>query len=68
MTRSVFLKVIYNSLNEAGIDIPFPQTDLHIKDSIPFEIYIKKEENIDKKLDEKEKNENKQQDQVNKVF
>jgi small-conductance mechanosensitive channel len=42
-TTSKFLKVIYNALNEAGIGIPFPQQDLHIKDSVPFEIKIKKE-------------------------
>ncbi len=42
-TRSKFLKLIYNTLNEAGISIPFPQQDLHIKDSIPFEIKIKKD-------------------------
>ncbi|ACM92162.1 mechanosensitive ion channel family protein [Nautilia profundicola AmH] len=41
-TRSEFLKVIYKALNEAGINIPFPQQDLHIKDSVPFEIRIKK--------------------------
>jgi len=41
-TRSEFLKVIYKALNEAGINIPFPQQDLHIKDSVPFEITIKK--------------------------
>ncbi|WP_024790703.1 MULTISPECIES: mechanosensitive ion channel family protein [unclassified Lebetimonas] len=42
-TRSKFLKVIYNALNEAGITIPFPQQDLHIKDTVPFEIKIKKD-------------------------
>ncbi|WP_456479858.1 mechanosensitive ion channel family protein [Nautilia sp.] len=41
-TRSRFLKMIYNALNEAEINIPFPQQDLHIKDSVPFEIKIKK--------------------------
>ncbi len=41
-TRSEFLKVIYKALNKAGISIPFPQQDLHIKDSIPLEITIKK--------------------------
>jgi len=41
-TRSEFLKVIYKALNQAGIEIPFPQQDLHIKDSVPFEIKIKK--------------------------
>ncbi len=40
-TRSEFLKMIYNALNNAGIGIPFPQQDLHIKDSVPFEILIK---------------------------
>ncbi len=43
-TRSEFLKMIYNALNEAGIGIPFPQHDLHIKDSVPFEVRIKKED------------------------
>jgi small-conductance mechanosensitive channel len=42
-TRSAFLKMIYDALNEAGINIPFPQQDLHIKDSVPFEIRIKKD-------------------------
>lgn len=46
---SEFLKVIYNGLNEAGIEIPFPQQDLHIRDSIPFEIYIKQENQKEKK-------------------
>ena len=41
-TRSEFLKMIYNALNKAGIEIPFPQQDLHIKDCVPFEINIKK--------------------------
>jgi small-conductance mechanosensitive channel len=40
-TRSKFLKVIYNALNEAGIEIPFPQQDLHIKDTVPIEIKLK---------------------------
>ena len=42
-TKSEFLKIIYNALNKAGIEIPFPQQDLHIRDSIPFEINIKKD-------------------------
>lgn len=42
-TRSEFLKMIYKALNEAGISIPFPQQDLHIKESVPFEIKIKKD-------------------------
>ena len=42
-TKSQFLKLIYNALNEAGIEIPFPQQDLHIKNSTPFEIKIKKD-------------------------
>jgi small-conductance mechanosensitive channel len=41
-TRSEFLKMIYKALNEAGIEIPFPQQDLHIRDSVPFEIKIKR--------------------------
>ena len=40
-TRSEFLKMIYNALNNAGIGIPFPQQDLHIKDSVPFEVWIR---------------------------
>jgi small-conductance mechanosensitive channel len=43
-TKSKFLKLIYNALNKAGIGIPFPQQDLHIKDSVPFEIIVKKED------------------------
>jgi small-conductance mechanosensitive channel len=35
--------MIYKALNEAGINIPFPQQDLHIKESVPFEIKIKKD-------------------------
>jgi len=35
-----FRKLIYKTLNENNISIPFPQTDLHIKDSIPLEIKI----------------------------
>jgi small-conductance mechanosensitive channel len=42
-TRSEYLKVIYKALNKAGIEIPFPQQDLHIRDSVPFEVRIKKE-------------------------
>ncbi len=42
-TKSQFLKFIYTTLNENNIVIPFPQTDLHIKDSIPFEIKINKD-------------------------
>jgi len=41
-TRSAFLKMIYKALNEANINIPFPQTDLHIVDSVPLEIKITK--------------------------
>jgi len=40
-TRSEFLKMIYNALNEANITIPFPQQDLYIKESVPFEIKLK---------------------------
>jgi len=39
-TRSAFLKMIYKALNEAQIVIPFPQQDLHIQDSVPFEVKI----------------------------
>jgi len=41
-TRSEFLKIIYKALNNAGIEIPFPQQDLHIRDSVPIEIKLKK--------------------------
>jgi len=41
-TKSDFLKLIYNALNNNNISIPFPQTDLHIKDSIPLELKIAK--------------------------
>ena len=44
-TKSDYLKMIYTSLNENWISIPFPQTDLHIKDSIPLEININHKEN-----------------------
>ncbi len=47
-TKSAFLKLIYNALNEAGIGIPFPQRDIHFKDPIPFEITLKKETKSDK--------------------
>jgi len=39
-TKSIFLKMIYTALNENDITIPFPQTDLHIKDSVPLEIKL----------------------------
>jgi potassium efflux system protein len=39
-TKSDFLKMIYTSLNDNNIQIPFPQTDLHIKDSIPLEVKL----------------------------
>jgi len=42
-TRSKFLKLIYTALNENNITIPFPQTDLHIKDSVPLEVKLLKE-------------------------
>ena len=41
-TRSEFLKMIYKALNKAGIEIPFPQQDLHIRDSVPIDIRFKK--------------------------
>jgi small-conductance mechanosensitive channel len=47
MTKSKFLKLVYESLNEYDIQIPFPQTDLHIKDSIPFNININRKDLID---------------------
>ena len=42
-TKSEFLKLIYSALNKAGITIPFPQQDLHIVDSIPLELKLKKD-------------------------
>ncbi len=39
-TRWLFLRLVYKALNENNITIPFPQTDLHIKDSIPLEIRL----------------------------
>lgn len=42
LARSVYLKLIYATLNKHKITIPFPQTDLHIKDSIPLELVMKK--------------------------
>ncbi|MEO1959210.1 MAG: hypothetical protein ABGX23_06620 [Nautiliaceae bacterium] len=46
---SDFMFLIYESLVENGIRIPFNQHDLHIRDSIPFEIKIKKERDDNKK-------------------
>jgi len=37
-----FLRLIYESLNNNNISIPFPQTDLHIKDSVPLNINLNK--------------------------
>jgi len=42
-TRSVFLKLIYKTLNENGIEIPFPQNDIHFKNSL--EVKLKNDEN-----------------------
>lgn len=39
--KSDFLILIYNSLNKYGIQIPFPQLDLHVK-NMPDEILTKK--------------------------
>ena len=41
-TKSMFLEFIYNTLNKNGFVIPFPQQDLHIIDSVPIEIKLKK--------------------------
>jgi len=41
IAKSAYLKLIYKTLNENNISIPFPQTDLHIKDSVPLEINFK---------------------------
>lgn len=43
-TTSRFLVLIYTALNEAGIEIPFPQRDLHLRSvDTPLSIVIKKE-------------------------
>jgi len=45
-TTSRFLVLIYNTLYEHGIEIPFPQQDLHIRSSdIDLPIILKKDEN-----------------------
>lgn len=46
ITKWKFLKIIYNALNENGITIPFPQVDLHIKDSVPVNINVNNERKI----------------------
>ncbi len=44
-TTSRFLVLIYTALNEAGIEIPFPQRDLHLRSAdVPLPVVIKKEE------------------------
>ena len=44
-TTSRFLILIYNTLNENGIEIPFPQQDLHIRSSdIALPIVMQKDE------------------------
>jgi small-conductance mechanosensitive channel len=40
VTKWKFLRLIYEALNDNNISIPFPQTDLHIKDSIPLEFKV----------------------------
>lgn len=39
-TRWLFMRLVYKALNENNITIPFPQMDLHIKESIPLEIRL----------------------------
>ncbi len=39
-TRWQFMRLVYKTLNENNFTIPFPQTDLHIKESIPLEIRL----------------------------
>ncbi len=41
ITKSEFLELIYKALYRSGIEIPFPQLDLHVKE--PVDIKIKKE-------------------------
>ena len=44
-TTSRFLTLIYTALNEAGITIPFPQRDLHLRSvDTPLPVVITKEE------------------------
>lgn len=40
--KGSLLKLVYKTLNENKINIPFPQMDLHIKDSIPLNINLLK--------------------------
>jgi small-conductance mechanosensitive channel len=43
-TKSRFLILIYEALNANGIEIPFPQRDIHIRQGdSPIEILLKKE-------------------------
>lgn len=39
-TKWQFIKLVYKTLTENNFTIPFPQTDLHIKESIPLEIRL----------------------------
>lgn len=39
-TKWLFMRLVYKALNENNFTIPFPQTDLHIKESIPLEIRL----------------------------
>ncbi|MDP2090835.1 MAG: mechanosensitive ion channel [Candidatus Gracilibacteria bacterium] len=39
-TKGQFIKLVYKTLTENNFTIPFPQTDLHIKESIPLEIRL----------------------------
>ena len=41
-TKSAFLKLIYTSLNNAGITIPFPQQDVYIKQAPEIKLKIDK--------------------------
>jgi len=43
-TKSEFLKLIYNTLNENNIEIPFPQNDIHFRNSL--EVNIKNDKNL----------------------
>jgi len=36
LIRHELLVVVYKALNESGIQIPFPQTDIHLR-SMPLE-------------------------------
>lgn len=52
IVKSEMLRNIYNTLNEEGINIPYPQRDLHIK-SVDENIFKKMQEDQEKKTEGK---------------